>query len=238
MPGPTDTKPTVSEYKAAIKALDVAREVATEKYSTAQASGDIAAGNESLEILKGALEAFKDIRSKLTATDLVVAEFNIEAKSAFNVSLVLPAGVSRLDFLTRVSEAVLSNSETPLVAQYLMTKWRADGAFTKSCKESTRVEIECFAGDIVGQSFDEQRSFLEERGYEMGSIVDVAIGHVGHVLVAGRSMFGGYWNLRCSDGVLQLDGHGRCITNHDIFYAQQVSPAVGSLILTGRDSLA
>jgi hypothetical protein len=236
MPGPVDAKPTIADYKAAMKALDVAREVATRQYAAAQATGDPAAGAETLATLKGAVEAFKDIRGRLTPTDLVIAEFNIEVKSPHHVSLVVPAGVSRFDLLCRASDAVTASGDTMIVAQYLMSQWKDDGAFMTPCHESTRVDVACFVGDIVGKSFEEQRTFLKDHGYEMGSVVDVAIGHVSHLLVKGRSMFGGFWNLRCADGLLQLDGHGRCITNHDTFYPQQVSPAVGSIIRSGKDS--
>ena len=73
MPGPSDPKPTVGEYKAAIKALESAREFSTKKYENAQATGDVVASQESLMTLKGALDAFKDLRSRLSPTDLVIA---------------------------------------------------------------------------------------------------------------------------------------------------------------------
>lgn len=236
MSGPSDAKPTIAEYKVAIKALDVAREAAIERLDTAHGTGGIAGGQKSVALLKGALDAFKDIRARLTPIDLAIAEFNIETSGPLTVSLVIPQGISRWDFLVRVSEAIASNGEAPFVAQYLLSKWQADGAFMKPCRESTRIALECFVGDPVGKGFEEQRAFVEERGYSMASIVDVAVGHVGHAMVAGRSMFGGFWNLRCCDGLLQLDGHGRCITNHDIFQSLQVSPAIGSIVRVGRSS--
>ena len=228
MPGPSDPKPTVGEYKAAIKALESAREFSTKKYENAQATGDVVASQESLMTLKGALDAFKDLRSRLSPTDLVIAEFNIETAGRTNVSLVIPPQVSRFDFLCRASEAVAKNGEGMIVAQYLMTKWRQAPEFITPCGASARIEITTFLGDIVGHSAAHQRTFLKEHGYDMASVADVAIGHVAHSLIAGRSMFGGYWNLGCSDGLLQLDGTGRCLVNHDTAYPHQVSPAIGS----------
>lgn len=236
MPGPSDAKPTIADYKAAIKALEIAREVATHQHEAAQAAGDLAAGEENLAVLKGALEAFKDIRGRLTLTDLVIAEFNIEARSPHNVSLVIPAGVSRFEFICRASDAVTASGDTMVVAQYLMSEWKDAPAFITPCEESTWVDVACFGGHLVGKSLEEHRGFLKEHGYDMALVADVAIGHVGHRLVRGRSMFGGYWNLRCADGLLQLDGHGRCVTTHDTFYSEQVSPAVGTMIRVGKDA--
>ena len=236
MPGPSDPKPTIGEYRAAVKALESAREVSTQKYEAAQAAGDIIAGQESLSMLKGALDAFKDVHARLTPTDLVVAEFKIETTGPNNVSLVIPPDVSRFDFLRRVSEAVEENEESMLVAQYLMTKWRQAPEFITPCVDYARIELTCFLGDIFGQSSAAQLIFLEDRGYEMASVADVAIGHVAHVLLAGRSMFGGYWNLGCSDGLLQLDGNGRCLVNHDTDCPHQMSPAIGSITLMSKDS--
>ena len=192
MSGPVELKPSISDYRAAVERLDAAREAAHIERGRVELTGDVAAGEKNLADLKMALDEFKGIRSRLSLQDLFAVEFNVELVKPRSVSLVLPAGMSWVEYFERAQDISRSVYNREAVYQGLLDTWKQKGHEESLCKNSASVLVQvelCLEGSDVMQ-LGEQDVALQRRGLELPPGIHVMAGLIAFTIVTGEQVTG------------------------------------------------
>jgi hypothetical protein len=192
MSGPLESKPSISDYRAAVDRLEAAREAAHLERARVELTGDVAAGEKNIDGLKIALDEFKGIRSRLSPQDLFVVEFNVEIAKPCGVSLVRPAGMSWLEYFERAQDISRTVYRRESVYQGLIDIWR-DKNFEECLRKSPtslRVEMELCLEGSVGLQCGEQDVALQRRGLELPPGIHVMAGLVAFTIATGEHVTG------------------------------------------------
>jgi hypothetical protein len=185
-------KTKVAEYReAAVKHHDVLT-TAEERMDAAIENGDKAEAEKALAEATASGEAFRELRSKLTPTDLFVAKYNIQVHNSHEVSFVLPRGVSRYEMLCEAHLLVAERDGRDLVYPDDLKSWGNDARFTASCESPERIRID---GHVKGgdeKTRKQQEKFLTTKGLEQAQLEDLAAAFVAHWVATGEPLFGWY----------------------------------------------
>ena len=210
MSGTLETKPSISDYRAAVDKLEAAREAACSERGRVEVAGDVDAGAKNLDGLKLAINEFKAIRSKLSPQDLFVVEFNIEAVKPGSVSLVLPKGVSWMEYFERAQEVSRSAYERDAVYQGQLDTWRKKGDEESLRKNasSIRVQVQLCVEGTEGMPWQEQEAALQGRGLERPPGIHVMAGIIAFTMATGNQVTGDHEGpfVWVSDGYVMSAG--------------------------------
>ena len=191
MPGSSETKPIHQQYRDAVARLDAARTEAIEERRAIEAAGDVEAGRGSLEKLHAAVEEFKDLRTRISPTDLFVIEYNVEVVGPTRVSLVVPAHVAPLDVINRSQDVSMEVFGGPAFSSDLVRIWAADRIATHSEPYSRKLEIDGFVQGTLGKSIDQQDAIMKRRGLTCPSLVELGLAHAAYLLATEEDLFQG-----------------------------------------------
>jgi len=185
-------KTKVAEYReAAVKHHDVLT-TAEERMDAAIENGDKAEAEKALAEATASGEAFRELRSKLTPTDLFVAKYNIQVHNSHEVSFVLPRGVSRYEMLCEAQELVGERDGRDLVYPDYLKSGVNDARFTASCESPERIRIDGHVEGGDGKTREQQEKFLTTKGLEQAQLEDLAAAFVAHWVATREPLFGWY----------------------------------------------
>ena len=197
----------VTEYrKAATKLHELSRDVEA-RITGAVDSGDIQSARDALAELKTTGDAFKELRAKLTPTDLFIAKYNIQVHSSHEVSFVLPKGVSRYEMLCEAQGVVAERNRRNLVYPDDLKKWENEDAFKASCTTPERIRIDGHVKGGDGKTRKKQEAFLERKGLQQAKLEDLAAAFVAHYVATGTDLFEGLY-VRAVGGALYFNSYG------------------------------
>jgi hypothetical protein len=183
-------KVTPKMYQAAKERLEDARDVALRGRAAVERSGDIEAGERNLAQLRAAVDEFRGLRSRMTKQDIFVAEFSIEVLSPHEVSLVLPHGVSRLDFLQRAQEISREFRGQNAIADFqLASSYPLEVVFREPMRSRLFIAIDGCVGGTVGKDFPAKVRVLHSLGLEEAPAEDVIVAHVAFYVATGNDLF-------------------------------------------------
>jgi hypothetical protein len=205
----------VREYReAAINHHEVLR-TAQQQMDAAIEEGDTQAAEAVLAEATASGEAFRELRSKLTPTDLFVAKYNIQVHGPHEVSFVLPRGLSRHDMILEAQALVAERDGRDLVYPDDLKSWGNDARFTASCESPERIRID---GHVKGgdeKTRKQQEKFLITKGLEQAQLEDLAAAFVAHWVATREPLFGWYekddsWSfaVRAVGGALYFFSYG------------------------------
>jgi hypothetical protein len=205
----------VREYReAAINHHEVLR-TAEERMDAAIENGNHAEAKAALAEATASGEAFRELRSKLTPTDLFVAKYNIQVHNSHEVSFVLPRGVSRYEMLCEAQELVGERDGRDLVYPDRLKSWGNDARFTASCESPERIRIDGHVKGGDGKTREQQEKFLITKGLEQAQLEDLAAAFVAHWVATREPLFGWYekddsWSfaVRAVGGALSFRSDG------------------------------
>ena len=121
----------------------------------------------------------------------LLSRYQVQVLGRKEVSFVIPAGSSRLDFLKEahaVARAV--DPFRRITQQDQAERWERDPMFYKPVARETPVSVDCLVEGSGGMTRAEQHKFLEERGLKMANLADIACAHTAILLATeGRDAF-------------------------------------------------
>jgi len=220
----------VREYReAAINHHEVLR-TAQQQMDAAIEEGDTQAAQAVLAEATASGEAFRELRSKLTPTDLFVAKYNIQVHNSHEVSFVLPRGVSRYEMLCEAHLLVAERDGRDLVYPDNLNRWGGDARFTASCESPERIRIDGHVEGGDAMTRKDQKKFLQREGLEQAQLEDLAAAFVAHWVATGQDLFDDKW-VRAVGGALSFRSYGLSVhgidgdsSGSDVAVASRVRP--------------
>ena len=218
----------VREYREAATKLHESLSAADKRMDAAIENGDKAAAQAALDEATASGEAFRDLRSKLKPTDLLVAKYNIQVHGPHEVSFVLPRGVSRYEMLCEAQELVAERDKRDLVYPPHLKEWGKDARFTASCESPERIQIDGHVKGGDGKTREQQEKFLTTKGLEQAQLEDLAVAFVANYVATGEPLFGWYRNnprcfvVRAVGGALGFLSDGLCVCDVVDDYSNRV----------------
>lgn len=202
-----DSSSRIPIYRAAAERLGEARESAIKRRMEAENIGDVVAGQQALDELRIALNEFKEIRKTLDSRELFLVRFNIEEVSYGRISLVLPKGISRIEFLDEAQSIVGEYYDKSSIVSNQLQKWRTEDRFKEVVPEPLRLEIQGIVQGTTYKGVDDQRRHLAKEGFALPTKRDLVVAHAAHFVATGRSMLSDL-AIRTSDGCVRCYPYG------------------------------
>ena len=197
----------VTEYRTvAMKLHELSCDVEA-RITGAVESGDIQSARDALAELRTTGDAFKELRKRLTPTDLFIAKYNIQVHSSHEVSFVLPRGVSRYEMLSEAQGVVSARDGRNLVYPEHLQNWANDSTFTLSCTTPERIRIDGHVEGGNGKTRKQQEAFLERKGLQKAKLEDLAAAFVAHYVATGTDLFENFV-VRAVGGALVFNSDG------------------------------
>lgn len=189
----------IAAYRAAVERLGQARESAIEKRAAAEITGDVAAGQTTIDELRVALDEFKEMRNKLDSRELFIARFNVEQVGLGRVSVVLPKGMSRSEFLEEAQAIAAEHHGAAIIQSSQLRTWCRQDRFKESVREPLRIEMLGIVPGSENKGLDAQRRHLTKVGLALPEMRDLAVAHAAYFVATGHGLV---LNLavRTSDG--------------------------------------
>lgn len=204
--------PHVAAYQDALEGLRLFRDRASEAFTEAQASNDLAQGQAIVAELGDRLDALKNLRTRLTLRERFIADFNVQAPEEGTVSLVIPKGVSRLELVDR---AIASHQtpDSPIVYPPVLRKWRGEPQFMTPVDKAEAIAIKGHIQGTQGKSTRAQEEIITCKGYVMVNPEDLAVAHIAYYVATGENLFGWYtpresFYVRTYYNLLEYGDHG------------------------------
>jgi hypothetical protein len=182
----------VREYREAATKLHESLSAADKRMDVAIENGDKAEAERALAEATASGEAFRELRSKLKPTDLLVAKYNIQVHGPHEVSFVLPRGVSRYEMLCEAQELVAERDKRDLVYPDHLKIWEKKPPFTASCDQPERIRINGHVKGGDAMTRKDQEAFLQREGLEQAQLEDLAAAFVAHWVATGEPLLGWY----------------------------------------------
>lgn len=181
---------TQQAYQDAVERLRLAREVAVRGRQDAEMSGDARSGEQNPLQLGAALKEFRELRGRMSKQELFVAEFSIRVVSQHEVSLVLPRGVSRLEFLERAQELSREVYGQNAVADFqLASSYPQERAFCEPMTRPLLIAVDGCVRETLGKDFPAKVRVLQSLGLEEAPAEDVIVAHVAFFIATGNDLF-------------------------------------------------
>ena len=205
----------VNDYReSAVKLYSLRRDV-EQRLDSAVESGDKQVARDALDQLKASGATFKELRNKLSSTDLFIAKYNIQVHGPHEVSFVLPKGVSRYEMLCEAQQLVAGRENgRVLVWPTQLKRWKDDKTFQSSCVKPERIQIDGAdeGGDRMHRA--DQEVYLTSKGLPQANLEDLAAAFVALYAATGKDLFEGQW-VRAAGGALVFRGDVLLVDNSD-----------------------
>jgi hypothetical protein len=198
---------TVTRYRDSAGKLHELRREVERQLDSAVESGDKQAARSALDQLKASGEAFKELRTTLTPTDLFIAKYNIQVHGQHEVSFVLPKGVSRYEMLCEAQVLVAVRDNRDLVWPDDLITWKDDKTFQATSTTPERIQIDGHVDGGDKKSRSDQEAFLKSKGLPQANLEDLAAAFVAFYIATGKSLFEGQW-VRAAGGQLSFGSGG------------------------------
>lgn len=133
--------------------------------------------------------------------DSVLAKYSISVLSDSQVRLVIPAGVTRAQFLWEVQAVAKQLHGCDPISNEEFKRWMQDSRFIQQQSQETVV---CVDGSVSGSGMKtraEQDKFLAAKGLVMAELADLVVAHAAFYLATGKDIFKGN-TVRARDGVV------------------------------------
>lgn len=180
---------TLKTYQAAVDRLETARDAALRGREAVERTGDTAAGERNLEHLRAAVEEFKGLRSRMSKQDIFIAEFSIDVISPHQVSLVIPRGVSRLEFLQRAQELSQELYGQNAIADFqLEGSYPQERVFCEYMSTPCSIYVDGCVQGTVGKEFPAKIRILHSLGLEEAPPEDIVVAHAAFFVSTGDDM--------------------------------------------------
>jgi len=197
----------VNEYRESAIRLHALRQKVEKQLDTAIESGNKQAARDVLAELKASGEAFKELRTTLTPTDLFIAKYNIQVHGPHEVSFVLPKGVSRYEMLCEAQGLVEGRESRDLVFSVQLENWKDEKTFKDTCITPERIQIDGHVDGGDAKTRAEQEALLRRKSLPQANIEDLAAAFVAFYVATGKSLFDGRW-VRAAGGALYFFSRG------------------------------
>jgi len=178
---PKNQKPTVADYRAACRDANEARLKAVESFEAARAAGDLAGGERIFDELRMTGEALRELRTQLSDSDLLIADFNITIRDGTKVSVVIPEGASLFDLISRTQEITAQQPYGPFLSDETFLSFRrlhAQGFFEKGLFEkegpTNSLNIDITVEGSENRSRAQQGALLKKHGRVLPDVWDLA----------------------------------------------------------------
>lgn len=121
----------------------------------------------------------------------LLSRYQVQVLGRKEVSFVIPAGSSRLDFLKEAHAVARAIDPFRRITQQdQVERWERDPMFCKPVARDTPVSVDCLVEGSGGMTRAEQSKFLQERGLKMANLADIACAHTAILLATeGRDAF-------------------------------------------------
>jgi hypothetical protein len=137
----------------------------------------------------------------------LISKYKIEVLGESQVTLTLPKGTTRADFLTEVQAVAAELYGRNAIYPSRLETWAKDQAFTskKSKAETTSID-----GNVKGSTDkirSAQETFLKKQGLSMPELENLAVAHAAYFLATGKDLFAGNV-VRARGGALRFNDFG------------------------------
>ncbi|RIL12309.1 MAG: hypothetical protein DCC75_00665 [Proteobacteria bacterium] len=163
----------------------------------------VESGDLSREALKELRDAILDTTDLNAEKQAFLDRYGIKALAESQVALVIPKGVSRIQFLQEAQALVREQDERDLVWPDRLKSWAGDRAFTNTTTETLKLAVD---GNVKG-STNHTRRQQEEKGWNNVEIQDLAVAHVAYFIATGKDLFAGNI-VRARGGALNFISNG------------------------------
>jgi len=209
----TALKITKEVYRATVADLHQARLAAKERFNLAQQAGDISAGSQIVEELQLRVANFKALLSTYDPRQLIICKFEIQVLDTDKVSLVLPAGTSRLSFLREAQEMIRNETARDAVNPEVLQWWQKTAAYARTAIEPITIGI--MAPVAKAKSRADQIQHLKEKNLRMALPEDLAVASVAYLIATGRSLLDNC-KVRATTGTFSQDFITRTLDRIDV----------------------
>lgn len=138
-----------------------------------------------------------------------LAKYGIKVLAESQVALVLPQGVSRIEFLREAQKLANELHGQDAVWPNRLTNWAGFRAFTDTATEALKIAVD---GNVKG-STNHTRRQQEEKGWNNVDIQDLAVAHAAYFIATGEDLFAGN-AVRARGGALRFDSRGLDVDNY------------------------
>ncbi len=146
------------------------------------------------------------------------AAFQIRLLGEEKVSLTLPQGISRAEFLKMVQPVAKEVYGGNAVYPPFLAKWVSDEEFTARPSNDVVISIDGNVEGSTNKTRREQEAFLKAKGLQMQmpTLPDLVVAHAAYFLAEGDNLFDGRM-VRARVGKLYFDSRGlyECSYNYD-----------------------
>jgi len=179
------------DYRAEQEALRELQVSAKAGFIAARDEGDLEGLRHWSEQLKVGVEKFEVFRNALHPLEQFVAKYNICELGPHQVKLVLPARVSRIQFLEDAQELSQlyrgQNAGWPTQLQL----WQKDAEYTAVSPTPALLMIDGCVDDSWSNTRRKQETYLSGKGLKMPTLCDLAIAQVGYFVASGKDLLCG-----------------------------------------------
>ncbi len=172
---------------------------------------DASAGT--LEEINGLLDKALGANTQ-TRRQALIGDCKITVLGERKVSLTLPEGMSRADFLHKVQPLVREVYGRDVIPPNRLEAWATDMEFTaKPSKYSqTVIAIDGHVAGTTHRTRAEQVLFLDKQRLQMPDLCDLAVAHAAYFLATGKDLFSGDI-VRARGGALYFNSSGLHVRN-------------------------
>ena len=179
----------VTQYRESAMNLHLLRQRVEQQFESAVTDGNKEAARNALDELKASGEAFKELRTTLTPTDLFIAKYNIQVHGPHEVSFVLPKGVSRYEMLCEAQGLVADRNTRDLVYRDHLKRWEKDKTFQATSTTPEWIQIDGHVDGADAKTRAEQEDFLKRKGLPQANLEDLAAAFVAFYVATGKDLF-------------------------------------------------
>jgi hypothetical protein len=144
----------------------------------------------------------------------LIDQFIIHTSNGRSVTMTLPSGLSRFDFLVAAQGAVRDLFGADLIDSDLLPEWRMSKRFAEASLLPRTIAVEIEIDSLQGHRRDEHALLLNARGCALASYEDTAVAFAAFWIATGSDLFAGtavqtsYKGLQLNDeGLVDIDLH-------------------------------
>ena len=134
-------------------------------------------------------------------------DFCIRTPTPTSVSLILPPGCSRFDFLERAQDVVQKALGADLIDSDLLDKWRHSASFSESYEYAVQISVEIQRDGDLKKMRLEHEGYLAAYGQELATEEDTAVAFAAFFANQGMDLFNGE-GVQTEHRGLQLNDEG------------------------------
>lgn len=182
-------------------------DAAEPKIQEAMSAGDARAAESWCNALEMRTEELDKLRQSLSRLDTFVIKYGVETVGDSGVSLVLPAGMPRIDIMAEV-DALIQDHTGKRYFPRDENRWIWDRWIDRRRSTPEVIAIEALAPGTANKTRENQEKVLKAQGKLMALAEDLAIAHAAFFVLTGEDLFRGQ-TVRAEGGVFQTTDTGR-----------------------------